>query len=109
MKVIITEDQYYNIMLKRRFNDIMDEAFMIVNNGDNFYGDIDFCFEFPTFYSFMEDVVTEVIRQYNYISNFEPSEFIHETIGTDNFIDMILDRYNDEFKSFYKKRTKNCK
>lgn len=108
MKIIITEDQYYNLMLKRRFNDIMYEAYMIVKYGDDFYGDIDFCKIFPTFHSLMVDVVDEVIRHYGDMSNFDAREFIYDEIGVEKFIKIILDEYGKEYRSFYKKRTKDC-
>ena len=49
MKIIITEDQYNKfINLQRRLTDIMYEASLMIDNGDDFYGGVDFCRYFPT-------------------------------------------------------------
>ena len=65
MKIIITEDQYNKfINLQRRLSDIMYEASLMIDNGDDFYWRVDFCRNFPTLKKYVDDVVSEIINQY---------------------------------------------
>ena len=111
MKIIITEDQYNKfINLQRRLTDIMYEASLMIDNGDDFYGGVDFCRYFPTLKKYVDDVVYEIINQYEHpIYDIDETEnFIYNHIGYENFFDMLMDEYGEKIKNFYSRKTKHC-
>ena len=108
MKIIITENQYNKLILRRRLSEIMNEALMMVENGDVFYGDIDFCYHYPKFYTYMEGMVDDIIDQYHNETEYSVSDFIYNEIGLGNFINMLIDEHGDEIRSFYNMKTKDC-
>ena len=111
MKIIITEDQYNKfINLQRRLSDIMYEASLMIDNGDDFYWRVDFCRNFPTLKKYVDDVVSEIINQYEHpiYSIDETEDFIYNHIGYKNFFDMLMDEYGEKIKNFYIRKTKDC-
>jgi hypothetical protein len=112
MKIIITENQYKKInSLKRRLADIMREASLMIDNADDFYGDVDFCRYYPTLKKFLMDgLVINIIQQYepdNYdIDDIE--NFINTHIGYKNFVNMIMDMYGEKIENFYNEKTQDC-
>lgn len=108
MKFIITEEQYDNLYLRRRLSEIMDEVLFIIDIADEVYGNIDFCSQYPTFKSYMVNLVDEIIGLYNNMTGHHIWEFIYEDIGHENFIDMLLDAHGDEIKNLYNERIKDC-
>ena len=111
MKIIITEDQYNKfINLQRRLSDIMYEASLMIDNGDDFYWRVDFCHHFPTLKKYVDDVVSEIINQYEHpiYTIDETEDFIYNHIGYKNFFDMLMDEYGDKIKNFYIRKTKDC-
>jgi hypothetical protein len=109
MKIIITEEQYDNLYLRRRLFDIMDEGLFIIDNGDDFYGDDNrFCNRYPTFMSFMEGFIDDVIYQYNNMTGDHIWEFIYMNIGHEKFINLLLNTHGEEIRNFYNRKTKDC-
>jgi hypothetical protein len=111
MKIIITEDQHKNfINLKRRLIDIMREASLMIDNGDDFYGSVDFCRYFPTLKKYVDDVVYEIINQYEHpIYDIDETEdFIYNHIGYENFVNILMDMYGEKIENFYNEKTKDC-
>ena len=111
MKIIITEDQHKNfINLKRRLIDIMREASLMIDNGDDFYGSVDFCRHFPTLKKYVDDVVYEIINQYEHpIYDIDETEnFIYNYIGYENFVNLLMDMYGEKIENFYNEKTKDC-
>jgi len=108
MKIIISERQYNHAFLRRRFYEILNEALLMIADDGAFYGDIDFCWEYPTFYSFMEDMVAEITRHYDYNYGHDIAEFIYGDIGVEKFIKLLLDERGNEIKEFYDLKTKDC-
>lgn len=109
MKIIITEEQYDNLFLRRRLFDIMDEGLFIIDNGDNFYGDdTRFCNRYPTLKVFMEGFIDDIIHQYSNMTGHGIWEFIYEDIGRENFIDILLDTHGEEIENFYNRKIKDC-
>jgi hypothetical protein len=108
MKIIITEEQYNKIALRRRFQSIMDEGSYIVDNGDDFYGDLDFCLIYPKFNSFIESMVDDIIHQFDNETEFGIWEFIHKDIGLETFINMLMEEHGAKIRSFYNRKTKDC-
>ena len=67
MKIIITEDQSNKLIsFRRRLKDIMYEASYMIDDADEFYGSVDFCHYFPTLKKYVDDVVYEIINQYEH-------------------------------------------
>ena len=111
MKYIITESQYNKILnLKRRLTDIMREASLMIDNGDDFYGSVDFCRYFPTLKKYVDDVVYEIINQYEHpIYDIDDIEnFIYNHIGYENFVNILMDMYGEKIENFYNKKTQDC-
>ena len=111
MKIIITEDQHKNfINLKRRLIDIMREASLMIDNGDDFYGSVDFCRYFPTLKKYVDDVVYEIINQYEHpIYDIDETEnFIYNYIGYENFVNLLMDMYGEKIENIYNEKTKDC-
>ena len=111
MKYIITESQYNKILnLKRRLTDIMREASLMIDNGDDFYGSVDFCRYFPTLKKYVDDVVYEIINQYEHpIYDIDETEnFIYNYIGYENFVNLLMDMYGEKIENFYNEKTKDC-
>ena len=57
MKIIISEDQYYNLSLRRRLGGIINVASDIIDDGDEFYGNLNFCRYYPTFQKYIKNIV----------------------------------------------------
>jgi hypothetical protein len=111
MKIIITENQYNKFIgLKRRLTDIMIEASHMVDDADEFYGNLDFCYYFPTLKKYVNDVVYEIIQQYRHpdydIDDIE--NFIYNHIGYKNFVNMLMDMYGEKIENFYNEKTQDC-
>jgi hypothetical protein len=108
MKIIITERQYNKVIVLRRINEIMHEALLMIRDDGAFYGDVNFCYHYPTFEGFMEDMVEEIIRNYEYFNNFDISDFIYDEVGFENFINILIDVHGDEIREFYNSKTEDC-
>jgi hypothetical protein len=109
MKIIITEDQYNNLSLRRRLSEIMHEGLFIIDNGDEFYGDdAAFCNRYPTFKAFMEGFIDDIVYQYNNMTGDHIWDFIYEDLGHENFIDLLLDTHGEDIINFYNRKTKDC-
>lgn len=108
MKIIITEEQYNKISLRRRLQSIMDEGSYIIDNGDDFYGDLNFCLIYPKFKSFIESMVDDIIHQFDNETEFGIWEFIHNDIGLETFINMLMEEHGAKIRSFYNMKTKDC-
>ena len=108
MKIIITEEQYDNLYLRRRLSDIMDEGLFLIDNAHNLYRGADFCEHYPTLKIFMEGFIKDIINQYYNMTGDDIWEFIYKDIVRENFIDMLLDAHGDEIKEFYESKTKDC-
>jgi hypothetical protein len=118
MKIIITEEQHKELIdtYKRRMFEIMNEALLMIADDGAFYGGIDFCYHYPTFEGFMEDMVGEIIRQYGYHIQddkykplkYDVGDFIYDVVGFENFINMLLDAHGDEIREFYDLKTEDC-
>jgi hypothetical protein len=111
MKIIITEDQSNKLIsLQRRLTDIMREASLMIDNGDDFYGSVDFCRYFPTLKKYVDDVVYEIINQYEHpIYDIDETEnFIYNHVGYENFVNMLMDMYGEKIENFYNMKTKDC-
>ena len=111
MKIIITEEQSKKLIsLQRRLADIMREASLMIDNGDDFYGSVDFCRYFPTLKKYVDDVVYEIINQYEHpIYDIDETEnFIYNYIGYENFVNLLMDMYGEKIENFYNEKTKDC-
>jgi hypothetical protein len=118
MKIIITEEQHKELIdtYKRRMFEIMNEALLMIADDGAFYGGIDFCYHYPTFEGFMEDMVGEIIRNYQYHIQddkykplkYDVGDFIYDVVGFENFINILLDAHGDEIREFYDLNTKDC-
>ena len=111
MKIIITEEQSNKLIsLQRRLTDIMREASLMIDNGDDFYGSVDFCRYFPTLKKYVDDVVYEIINQYEHpIYDIDETEdFIYNHIGYENFVNILMDMYGEKIENFYNEKTKDC-
>jgi hypothetical protein len=111
MKIIITEDQSNKLIsLQRRLTDIMREASLMIDNGDDFYGSVDFCRYFPTLKKYVDDVVYEIINQYEHpIYDIDETEnFIYNHVGYENFVNILMDMYGEKIENFYNMKTKDC-
>ena len=111
MKIIITEEQSNKLIsLQRRLTDIMREASLMIDNGDDFYGSVDFCRYFPTLKKYVDDVVYEIINQYEHpIYDIDETEnFIYNYIGYENFVNLLMDMYGEKIENFYNEKTKDC-
>ena len=111
MKIIITEEQSKKLIsLQRRLADIMREASLMIDNGDDFYGSVDFCHHFPTLKKYVDDVVYEIINQYEHpIYDIDETEnFIYNYIGYENFVNLLMDMYGEKIENFYNEKTKDC-
>ena len=82
----------------------------MIDNGDDFYWRVDFCRNFPTLKKYVDDVVSEIINQYEHpiYTIDETEDFIYNHIGYKNFFDMLMDEYGDKIKNFYIRKTKDC-
>lgn len=114
MKIIITEDQYNNIIpikYKRRIASIIGTAEKIIDNGDFFWEDLDFCVEFDSYDDFMENLVSDMVEQYEYGDlgeDYDIYEFVYDILGYDNFVEVMVDQIGDKIKNFYFRKTKHC-
>ncbi len=111
MKIIITEDQSNKLIsFRRRIKDIMHEASYMIDDGDEFYGSVDFCHYFPTLKKYVDDVVYEIINQYEHpIYDIDETEnFIYNNIGYENFVNILMDMYGEKIENFYNEKTKDC-
>ncbi len=111
MKIIITENQYNKFIgLKRRLTDIMIEASHMVDDADEFYGNLDFCHYFPTLKKYVNDVVYEIIQQYRHpdydLDDIE--NFIYNHVGYENFVNILMDMYGEKIENFYNEKTQDC-
>ena len=96
--------------------EIMNEALLMIADDGAFYGGIDFCYHYPTFDGFMEDMVEEIIRNYGYHIQddkykplkYDVGDFIYDVVGFENFINVLLDAHGDEIREFYDLNTKDC-
>jgi hypothetical protein len=114
MKIIITEDQYNNIIpikYKRRIASIIGTAEKIIDNGDFFWEDVDFCAEFDSYDDFIESLVSDMVEQYEYEGrgeDYDIYEFVYDLLGYDNFVEAMVDHIGDKIKTFYFRKTKDC-
>jgi hypothetical protein len=111
MKIIITEDQNNKLIsFQRRLTDIMYEAAYMIDDADEFYGSVDFCRYFPTLKKYVDDVVYEIINQYDHpIYNIDETEnFIYNHVGYENFVNIMMEEHGDKIIRFYKEKTKDC-
>ena len=108
MKIIITEEQYNKIALRRRLQGIMDEGSYIIDNGDDFYADLNFCYHYPKFKGFIQSMVDDIIHQYNNETEFGIWEFIHNDIGYETFVNLLMEEHGAKIRSFYNRKTKHC-
>ena len=111
MKIIITEEQSKKLIsLQRRLSDIMYEASLMIDNGDDFYWRVDFCRNFPTLKKYVDDVVSEIINQYEHpiYTIDETEDFIYNHIGYKNFVNILMDMYGEKIENFYNEKTKDC-
>jgi len=111
MKIIITEDQSNKLIsFRRRLKDIMYEASYMIDDDDEFYGSVDFCHYFPTLKKYVDDVVYEIINQYEHpIYDIDETEnFIYNHVGYENFVNILMDMYGEKIENFYNEKTKDC-
>jgi hypothetical protein len=111
MKIIITEDQSNKLIsFRRRIKDIMRVASDMVDDADRFYGNLDFCRYYPTLKKYVDDVVYEIINQYEHPSYDidETENFIYNNIGYENFVNILMDMYGEKIENFYNEKTKDC-
>ena len=109
MKIIITEEQYNKLYYLRRIDKIIEEGSDIIDNGDAFYGGVNFCYHYPTFKRFMEGFIYDIVEQYD--SSYDVSnvgDFIDNHIGYENFVDMLMEEHGGKIRSFYNRKTKDC-
>lgn len=112
MKIIITEDQYKKLLplhFRRRLMDIMNEGLDIIDNSDDFYWEVNFCYHYPTFERFVQGFVFDIVQQYDSSYDIsEVGEFIDDHLGYETFVNILLDTHGDKIRSFYNERTKDC-
>lgn len=110
MKIIITENQYRKISLLRRLTDIMNVASELIDEGNDFYGGLDFCKKYPTFQKFIKNMVMDIIVDYgsNKFAWDEVSDFIYEEVGYENFVSLLMEEHGAKIRSFYNLKTKDC-
>jgi hypothetical protein len=113
MKIIITEEQYNDIIpikYKRRIVSIINTAEEIIDNGDFFWEDVDFCHSFPSFSGFIVSLVEDTINQYmERGEDYDISEFIYDMVGEEKFIILLLESLGGKIGQFYKGRTQDCR
>jgi hypothetical protein len=113
MKIIITEEQYNDIIpikYKRRIVSIMNTAEEIIDNGDFFWEDIDFCNSFPSFSGFLMDLIDDTVNQHmERGEDYDISEFIYNMVGVEKFLTLLLESLGGKIGQFYKDRTQDCR
>ncbi len=109
MKIIITENQNKKLSYFRRIRDIMYEAEYMIDDVGFFEG-VDFCVNYPTLRRFVEGIVYEIGEQYEHPNYhiYDTIDFIHDDIGYERFINMLMDEHGDKIRNFYKERTRGC-
>jgi hypothetical protein len=109
MKIIITEEQFNKIALRRRLVGIMNVGSLIIDNGDDFYDNVDFCRVYPTFTRYIQSLVFNIVQQYEHpiYSVNDVADFIDD-LGYKTFVDMLMGEHGNKIKKFYNKKTKNC-
>ena len=109
MKIIITENQYRKISLRRRLGDIINVASDIIDEGDDFYGGLDFCKYYPTFQKYIKNIVDDIIEHYGPDYGLDDvSDFIYKDVGYENFVSILMDEHGAKIRSFYNLKTKDC-
>jgi hypothetical protein len=109
MKIIITEDQYNKLSLRRRLVGMLDVASELIDMGDEFYGNLDFCKYYPTFQKYIKNMVNDIIVEYN--PNYgvdDIFDFIYKDIGYETFVKLLMDEHGAKIRSFYNRKTKHC-
>ena len=87
----------------------MNTAEEIIDNGDFFWEDIDFCHHFPSFSGFIVSLVEDTINQYmERGEDYDIYEFVYDLLGYDNFVEAMVDHIGDKIKTFYFRKTKDC-
>jgi hypothetical protein len=113
MKIIITEEQYNNIIpikYKRRIVSIINSAEEIIDNGDFFWEDVDFCHSFPSFSSFLVSFIGDIVSQYmEHGDDYDIYEFIYNMVGEEKFIILLLESLGGKIGQFYRDRTQDCR
>jgi hypothetical protein len=110
MKIIITEDQYNKLSLRRRLGGMLNIASELIDMGDEFYGNLDFCKYYPTFQKYIKNIVGDIIEHYhspNYDID-DISDFIYEDIGHETFVKLLMDEHGAKIRSFYNRKTRDC-
>jgi hypothetical protein len=117
MKIIITEDQFNNLLvlrrrmsLRRRLADVINVASELIDMADDFYGNLDFCKYYPTFHKFIDSVVRDITEHY-YDARFDiddVSDFIYQDVGYENFVKILMEEHGAKIRSFYNLKTKYC-
>lgn len=117
MKIIITEEQFTDLLLSRRrmallrrLTSIMNVASELIDQGDDFYGNLDFCKYYPTFQKYINNLVGD-IKEHYYDARFDiddVSDFIHGDIGYETFVKLLMDEHGAKIRSFYNRKTKDC-
>jgi hypothetical protein len=112
MKIIITEEQYNDIIpikYKRRIVSIMNTAEEIIDNGDFFWEDIDFCHSFPSFSGFLMDLIDDTVNQHmERGEDYDISEFVYNMVGVEKFLTLLLESIGGKIGQFYKDKTQDC-
>lgn len=112
MKIIITESQYRKVSLLRRLGDMMDVASDIIDEDNNFYGDLDFCRYYPTYQKYVKSMVDDITEHYqgfNYDYDIDDvSDFIYKDIGYENFVNLLMDEHGAKIRNYYNLKTKDC-
>ena len=109
MKIIITEDQYNKLSLRRRLGDMLNVASELIDMGDEFYGNLDFCKYFPTFQKYISNIVGDIIELYNPDYGIDDiSDFIYEGVGYETFVKLLMDEHGAKIRSFYNRKTRDC-
>jgi hypothetical protein len=113
MKIIITEEQYNDIIpikYKRRIASIINTAEEIIDNGDFFWEDVDFCHSFPSFSRFLVSFIGDISNQHmEGGEDYDISEFIYDMVGEEKFIILLLESLGGKIGQFYKDRTQDCR
>ena len=87
----------------------MNSAEEIIDNGDFFWEDVDFCHSFPSFSSFLVSFIGDIVSQYmEGDEDYDIYEFIYDMIGEEKFIILLLESIGGKIGEFYKYRTQNC-
>jgi hypothetical protein len=110
MKIIITEDQYNKLSLLRRLGNVLNVASELIDMGDEFYGNLDFCKYYPTFQKYIKNIVDDIIEHYNN-PNYDIDDifdFIYKDIGYETFVKLLMDEHGAKIRSFYNRKTKHC-